>query len=74
MSTLIFRLNNVEADEAEEVRLAGGGGHSAVDDEGGAGHVGGVVGGEEGDHRRDLLRLAHAAHGDELRVLLVRAG
>ena len=37
---------------------------AAVDDVGGAGDVGGFVGGEEGDEAGDLFGLAHAAERD----------
>src|SRR5271163_307174 len=42
---------------------------AAVDADGLAGDEGGVVGGEEGDHRRDLVWGAEAADRDRFRAL-----
>ena len=65
------RLNRRSAglEDAREIGLARGCREPAVDDDGGARHVGGVVRREEGDDRGHLLGASDAPHRDPLAVL-----
>src|SRR5262249_24584730 len=64
---------NLVADQTAEIGLPGCGRDPTVNHEGGAGHVGRIVGGQESDHRRHFLRLADTSHGHELVIFLQRS-